>query len=63
MKHDIEKAIDDGIRAIEFLKREESLQFIETAAFMIAECFKEGGKILIAGNGGSLCDAMHLQKS
>ena len=27
---------------------------------MIAECFQNGGKILIAGNGGSLCDAMHF---
>jgi D-sedoheptulose 7-phosphate isomerase len=27
---------------------------------MITDCFKRGGKIIIAGNGGSLCDAMHF---
>ncbi len=60
MKKIILQSIDDGIRAIEMLKTAEGLQFIETAAEKIATCFREGGKILIAGNGGSLCDAMHF---
>ncbi|HSX25711.1 MAG TPA: SIS domain-containing protein [Chlamydiales bacterium] len=60
MKKIILQSIDDGIRAIEALKTAEGLQFIETAAEKIATCFREGGKILIAGNGGSLCDAMHF---
>jgi len=60
MKESILRAIDDGMRAIEALKKPEGIQFIETAARMIAECFQSGHKILIAGNGGSLCDAMHF---
>ncbi len=52
--------IEDAIRAIEFLKREESVRFIEAIAEKMADCFRNGNKILIAGNGGSLCDAMHF---
>lgn len=60
MKDQILQAVEDGVRAIEFLKEPESLVFIEKAAEMIADCFKNGKKLLIAGNGGSLCDAMHF---
>lgn len=60
MKHEIAKAVDDGIRAIEYLKAPESLEFIQQAALLISNCFRAGGKLLIAGNGGSLCDAMHF---
>ncbi len=60
MKEHIVQAVKDGIRAIEFLKQPESIQFIEQAAQMICHCFQNGGKLLIAGNGGSLCDAMHF---
>lgn len=60
MREDIQKAVDDGIRAIHFLKQDKSLSFIEKASQSIAGCFREGGKLLIAGNGGSLCDAMHF---
>ena len=54
------EAVEDGIRAIDYLKRSESLQFIDRAAQKIIQCFQKGGKLLIAGNGGSLCDAMHF---
>jgi D-sedoheptulose 7-phosphate isomerase len=60
MRHEIEKAVADVIRAAEFLNEPASLEFIEAASLLIAECFQNGGKILIAGNGGSLCDAMHF---
>jgi len=60
MKQDILQAVEDGIRAIEVLKLDESVQFIESAAKQIAACFAAKNKILIAGNGGSLCDAMHF---
>lgn len=60
MKQHIEQAVEDGIRAIQFLKNSHSLTFIEEASSLIANCFKDGGKLLIAGNGGSLCDAMHF---
>jgi len=60
MQHHIVRSVEDGIRAIQFLKEPSSLKFIEQAAEMISICFKNGGKLLIAGNGGSLCDAMHF---
>jgi D-sedoheptulose 7-phosphate isomerase len=60
MKNLILQAVNDGIRAIELLKQPHGLEFIESTARRIAECFESGNKILIAGNGGSLCDAMHF---
>ncbi len=60
MKNEIIRAADEAIRAAEKLKEPEALCFIETAANWIAECFRRKNKILIAGNGGSLCDAMHF---
>ena len=60
MQTKILQAVDDGVRAIEFLKKPESLVFIQNAARLISDCFRNGNKLLIAGNGGSLCDAMHF---
>lgn len=60
MQQKILQAVDDGVRAVEFLKKPESLLFIQNAAKVIADCFRKGNKLLIAGNGGSLCDAMHF---
>jgi D-sedoheptulose 7-phosphate isomerase len=60
MQKKILDAVDDGLRAIEFLKRPESIEFIQNSARTIADCFRQGNKLLIAGNGGSLCDAMHF---
>ncbi|MEI8300171.1 MAG: SIS domain-containing protein [Chlamydiota bacterium] len=50
----------EGVQAIESLLQEEALMFIDQGSSMIAQCYQQGGKILIAGNGGSLCDAMHF---
>ncbi len=60
MRSEIEKAVEDVIRAANILKEPYSLSFIEAASIEIAGCFQDDGKILIAGNGGSLCDAMHF---
>ena len=35
-------------------------QAIEQAYLTIVECYKKGGKLLIAGNGGSAADAEHI---
>ncbi len=43
-----------------FLSDDKNLQHIEAAAKMIADSFKQGGKVLSCGNGGSHCDAMHF---
>jgi D-sedoheptulose 7-phosphate isomerase len=60
MQDSILTAVNEGVRAIEFLRQPESVAFIEQAARRIVACFRAGGKLLIAGNGGSLCDAMHF---
>lgn len=60
IKQKIENAVGDVVRAARILELPESIAFIESAASMIAECYRQGSKILIAGNGGSLCDAMHF---
>lgn len=44
----------------DFLSDDKNLQDIESAAKMIADSFKQGGKVLSCGNGGSHCDAMHF---
>lgn len=43
-----------------FIQNERNLQKIERAALLIADSFKNGGKVLSCGNGGSHCDAMHF---
>lgn len=54
------QSVEDAIRAVSFLKTEKSLLFIEAVSSLMTSCFQRGNKILIAGNGGSLCDAMHF---
>ena len=60
MRQNILTSIQEGIQAIEFLKLSSSMQFIEQATNALCDCFQRGGKVLLAGNGGSLCDAMHF---
>ncbi len=60
MQDAIWKSVKKGVEAMESLRSSEGLKFIESAAWAIIDCFKNGGKLLIAGNGGSLCDAMHF---
>jgi D-sedoheptulose 7-phosphate isomerase len=60
LKEKICISVNDAIAAAKKLQEASSLNFIEEAAVMIAECFQNGHKIIIAGNGGSLCDAMHF---
>ena len=60
MKNDILYSVKEVAVAALELQKEESLKFIENAAYLIADAFAHGKKILIAGNGGSLCDAMHF---
>ncbi|PSW03984.1 D-sedoheptulose 7-phosphate isomerase [Photobacterium lipolyticum] len=43
-----------------FLNDEKNIADIEAAAKLLADSFKQGGKVLSCGNGGSHCDAMHF---
>ncbi|MCL9782138.1 D-sedoheptulose 7-phosphate isomerase [Vibrio sp. S4M6] len=43
-----------------FISDETNIEQIQKAAKLIADSFKQGGKVLSCGNGGSHCDAMHF---
>ncbi|OCG56020.1 D-sedoheptulose 7-phosphate isomerase [Gilliamella sp. Fer4-1] len=43
-----------------FVSDDKNLEQIQKAAVLIADSFKQGGKVLSCGNGGSHCDAMHF---
>lgn len=60
MQKKLLKAIDDCIRAVEQLKLPTSLLFMQQVSHALADCFARGNKVIIAGNGGSLCDATHF---
>lgn len=60
MQKKIQHSIENSVSATLQLKEAHGLAFIENASLMIAQCFREGNKIIIAGNGGSLCDAIHF---
>lgn len=60
MKKDLLAGIDDALFAVNQLKKPSSLLFIEQVIALLSHCFKNGNKVIIAGNGGSLCDAAHF---
>jgi len=44
----------------DFLADDKNIADIEAAAKMIAQSFKQEGKVISCGNGGSHCDSMHF---
>lgn len=60
MKEKILLSIKEGVQAVEQLMQPDKVAFIEKGASLIAETIVSGHKLLIAGNGGSLCDANHF---
>ena len=44
----------------DFIEKEEKEKTTEKIAHELAEVFQKGNKIMICGNGGSNCDAMHF---
>lgn len=53
-------AVEESIRAVTQLKTPQALEFLEQFAALLATTFSSGKKVLVAGNGGSLCDASHF---
>ena len=43
-----------------FLSDEKNFKLIESAGALLVSSFKNGGKVISCGNGGSMCDAMHF---
>ena len=61
MKNEIQKYIKESIETKETILRSGALQeSIELAVKIIVEAYKNGRKVLFAGNGGSAADAQHL---
>lgn len=44
----------------DFLADQQNIKLIQQAGLLLAQSFKQGGKVLSCGNGGSHCDAMHF---
>ena len=53
-------SIEESVAAVQELKKPEALGFLTTVAHLLQGTFHKGHKVLIAGNGGSLCDAAHF---
>jgi D-sedoheptulose 7-phosphate isomerase len=57
----IKKELSEAAQVLDqFLSDDSNIAQIETAAKVLADSFKQGGKVLSCGNGGSHCDAMHF---
>ncbi|WP_257275075.1 D-sedoheptulose 7-phosphate isomerase [Endozoicomonas sp. SESOKO4] len=62
MYHSVIRAeLEEAQQLLErFLNDETCIDAIDRAASLLAEAFKQGGKVISCGNGGSHCDAMHF---
>lgn len=58
--NEIAESIEEGIKAALQMRDKKVATFIESLARLIAHTYSSDKKILICGNGGSLCDAMHF---
>ena len=57
----IKSELDEAAQVLNaFLENPENLEKIELAADLLVESFKNEGKVLACGNGGSSCDAAHF---
>lgn len=53
-------SLQEAEKAIAELKKPEALNFLEQFSLLLEKVFMNGNKVIIAGNGGSLCDAAHF---
>lgn len=60
MKDEILYSAGQAVVAAKLLETEEVVEFIDSVSTQIADAFLRGNKVMVAGNGGSLCDAMHF---
>lgn len=60
MKDLIKMEVESAILAVSKLKEDIAITFIDEVSTMIEKAYKSQKKIIIAGNGGSLCDGMHF---
>ena len=61
MKTFIRKQIEETARISDQMANDDQLvAMLEVAAQACIDCYRSGGKILLAGNGGSAADAQHI---
>jgi D-sedoheptulose 7-phosphate isomerase len=57
----IAKSLDDAAELLSWLRKDREVQEqITFFATHLADCLDRGNRVLTCGNGGSMCDAMHL---
>ena len=58
---DIRKDLEESRNTVDnYLQSEGAVEKIEQAIELMAQSISNGGKVISAGNGGSMCDAMHF---
>ena len=61
MIENIKSSLKEAQDALEGLLADEgTLEKVKSAADILIETFKKGGRVFSCGNGGSMCDAMHF---
>lgn len=59
--NDIQAELNEALSVLSsFIQDKKNIETIQNAAILIADSFKQGGKVLSCGNGGSHCDSMHF---
>lgn len=57
----IRHSLGEAQRALnDFLESQQTVPVMASMVDVLAECYRNGGKVLSCGNGGSLCDATHF---
>jgi D-sedoheptulose 7-phosphate isomerase len=57
----VRDALEAARRALDSLLADDpTMERIALAGKVLSRCFASGGKVLVCGNGGYLCDAMHF---
>ncbi len=60
LEEELSRILEDSVRAVEQLREPVNQRFILEMADLLAQTFLNGNKLIVAGNGGSLCDASHF---
>ncbi len=63
MYNEIEKSFNTAFLILQkFIEDKENIKLVALISEKLAEAYKSGNKSIIAGNGGSSCDAMHFSQ-
>lgn len=59
-QYHVAKGLDEAIMSMGEFNNKRNVKAIDAAVTRIVNGFNFGGKVLVCGNGGSACDAMHF---